>query len=84
MSTAITVYWRPGCIFCTRLRHGLKRANLDRTEHNIWEDADAAAFVRSVNRGNEIVPTVVVGNEVLVNPRVQDVIAAAGSVETAA
>ena len=37
---------------------------------NIWEDADAASFVRSVARGNETVPTVTIGDIALVNPSV--------------
>jgi hypothetical protein len=37
-------------------------------ELNIWTDPGAAAFVRSVNGGDETVPTVVVAGEVLVNP----------------
>lgn len=84
MSDRITIYWRPGCPFCSRLRHGLKRSNLEYTELNIWEDGDAAAFVRSVNHGNEVVPTVVVGDTVLVNPRLRDVVSAASAAENAA
>ena len=41
---------------------------------NIWEDPDAAAFVRSVARGHETVPTVTVGDAVLVNPTVAQVL----------
>ena len=44
--------------------------------HNIWEDAEAAAFVRSVASGNETVPTVVVNGRAMVNPSVNDVLAA--------
>jgi hypothetical protein len=36
--------------------------------HNIWEDETAAAVVRSVARGNETVPTVVIAGVGLVNP----------------
>lgn len=39
-------------------------------EHNIWEDPDAAARVRSVADGNEVVPTVFLGDESLVNPKI--------------
>jgi hypothetical protein len=44
-------------------------------ERNIWEDPDAAAFVRSVARGNETVPTVVVRGSALVNPPAAEVLA---------
>jgi mycoredoxin len=43
---------------------------------NIWEDPDAAATVRSVARGNETVPTVVIGSQSLVNPSPNAVLAA--------
>ena len=43
---------------------------------NIWEDPDAAAFVRSVAGGNETVPTVVVGDKAMVNPSIDEVIEA--------
>ncbi|MGE0305934.1 MAG: NrdH-redoxin, partial [Acidimicrobiia bacterium] len=35
---------------------------------NIWDDPEGAAFVRSVARGYETVPTVSIGPEALVNP----------------
>jgi hypothetical protein len=48
------------------------RADLQFSLVNIWEDPEAAAFVRSVARGNETVPTVTVGDVALVNPSVGD------------
>ncbi|MBI1351246.1 MAG: glutaredoxin [Actinomycetales bacterium] len=74
----VTVYWRPGCGFCHVLRHELDRAGVERAEVNIWEDPAAAALVRSVARGNETVPTVVVGNHAMVNPSAREVLAAVG------
>ncbi|HEX9888284.1 MAG TPA: glutaredoxin domain-containing protein [Nitriliruptorales bacterium] len=64
----ITVYWRPGCGFCTGLLRGLERAGLSFDRVDIWQDPDAASFVRSVADGNETVPTVRVGSVALVNP----------------
>lgn len=72
--TDIRVYWRPGCGFCGSLLRGLERAELSFERANIWEDEGAAAFVRSVARGNETVPTVTVGNVALVNPSARDVL----------
>lgn len=69
----VTVYWRPGCPFCSSLTAGLGRAGIEFAQVNIWEDVDAAAFVRSVARGNETVPTVTVGDVALVNPRVSEI-----------
>ena len=71
----VTFFWRPGCGFCNRLRDGLVRAGVALDERNIWEDPDAAAFVRSVARGNETVPTVVVRGHALVNPPAREVLA---------
>lgn len=72
--TPITVYWRPGCGFCGSLLRGLERNELVFDRINIWEDEDAAAFVRSVADGNETVPTVRIVDVALVNPSPNDVL----------
>jgi glutaredoxin len=72
MGTA-TVYWRPGCPFCVRLRLGLR---LTRTPHqlvNVRDDPEASAFVKRHNGGDELVPTVAVGDLVMSNPSVREV-----------
>jgi glutaredoxin len=72
MSSA-TVYWRRGCPFCVRLRLGLR---LTRTPHqlvDVQEDPEASAFVKRHNGGDELVPTVAVGDRVLSNPSVREV-----------
>jgi glutaredoxin len=74
--TGIVVYWRPGCGFCSRLFRQLERAELAHRRVNIWDDSDGAAIVRSIDRGNETVPTVTVGPYGLVNPSVRDIVAA--------
>ena len=73
----ITVYWRPGCPFCGSLFRQLERESVPHRRVNIWDDAAAAAVVRSVANGNETVPTVMVGTVGLVNPRVSEILAAA-------
>jgi hypothetical protein len=63
------------------LRRGLRKAGVPTHEVDIWEDPDAAAFVRRHAGGNETVPTVDVAGTVLVNPRagqVADLARAAG------
>ena len=75
---AITFYWRPGCGFCMMLERGLSRLGLPLDKRNIWDDAEAAATVRSIANGNETVPTVVVGAARMVNPSVHEVVAAIG------
>ena len=57
------------------LRRDLTRLGVAFTEINIWDEPDAAAFVRSVANGNEIVPTITVGGTALVNPAASEVLA---------
>jgi mycoredoxin len=70
----VTLFWRPGCPYCWRLRTKLKQAGVDVDEINIWEDPDGAAFVRSVTGGDETVPTVRIGTRSLVNPSPRDLL----------
>lgn len=64
----VVVYWRPGCPFCARLKRALGQHRSEAIWVNIWQDADAATFVRSVNDGNEVVPTVVLDGIPATNP----------------
>lgn len=64
----VVIYWRPGCLYCLRLRGALGKDKDEATWVSIWADDDAAAFVRSVNGGNETVPTVRIGEQVHTNP----------------
>lgn len=67
--TPVTVYWRPGCSECARLRNHLRRVGLPTEEVNVWHDQEAAARLRALAQGSETVPMVVVGDVVLINPR---------------
>ena len=71
----IDLYWRPGCGFCSSLRRGLDKAGLERVEHNIWDNPNDAAIVRRHANGNETVPTVVIGDQSLVNPSAKQLLA---------
>lgn len=73
MADQVTFYWRPGCPFCVALHRGLTRRGIPFEAINIWENPDAAAQVRAAAGGNETVPTVVVGEQALVNPSVVQV-----------
>lgn len=64
----VVIYWRPGCGYCARLRDSLGDLAEQATWVNIWQDEDAAAYVRSVNDGNEVVPTVVIDGVAVTNP----------------
>lgn len=72
----VTVFWRPGCGFCSSLLRGLERHGLGFDRVNIWDDEEGAAFVRSVADGNETVPTVRIVDVALVNPSPNDVLRA--------
>ncbi|WP_033442241.1 glutaredoxin domain-containing protein [Saccharothrix sp. NRRL B-16314] len=72
----VEFYWRPGCPYCLALRGPLRRSGLPLREVNIWDDPEAAARVRSVADGNETVPTVFVGTHAMVNPGMDEVLAA--------
>lgn len=69
-----TVFWRPGCGFCARLFRALGSAGVEVERRNIWEDEEAREFVRSVNNGDETVPTVAVGTDVYTNPSPADLL----------
>ncbi|WP_007025884.1 glutaredoxin family protein [Saccharomonospora iraqiensis] len=69
----IEFYWRPGCPFCAILRGRLRNTGLPVREINIWEDSEAAARVRAATDGDETVPTVFLGDRVLVNPSINEV-----------
>lgn len=69
----ITVYWRPGCGFCSNLLRRLDNSGIPHERVNIWDDPAAAARVRGITGGNETVPTVTVGAQALVNPRFREV-----------
>ena len=64
----VVVYWRPGCMYCERLRRSLGADARRAAWVDIWRDPDAAAFVRGVNDGNETVPTVVLDGVPHTNP----------------
>jgi len=65
----VVIYQRPGCPFCARLTAALGRTGREQAVWvDIWKDPQAAAYVRSVNDGNETVPTVVIDGTAHTNP----------------
>jgi mycoredoxin len=57
------------------LQRALDKLGIERTEHNIWDDPADAAIVRAHARGNETVPTVVIGDRGFVNPSAGELVA---------
>ncbi|MBS2936878.1 NrdH-redoxin [Nocardioides sp. J2M5] len=74
----VVVYWRRGCTFCQRLHLMLGRRVRDAVWVDVWADPDASAYVRSVNDGDEVVPTVVIDGVPYTNPSPRVVAAALG------
>ncbi|WP_163543113.1 glutaredoxin family protein [Occultella kanbiaonis] len=61
------VFWKPGCVYCERLLHEL-RGDDRITWVNVWADPQANTEVRRLNNGDELTPTVLIGDQVLRNP----------------
>ncbi len=74
----VVVFWRQGCPFCTGLRLRLGTRARDVVWVDVWADPEASAYVRSVNGGDEVVPTVVIDGEPRTNPSPREVRAALG------
>ncbi|MFM9134560.1 MAG: mycoredoxin [bacterium] len=58
-SPSLTMYTTTWCGYCMRLKAQLAREGIPVEEVDIEQDPQAAAFVESVNGGNQTVPTVV-------------------------
>lgn len=72
----VVVYWRPMCGYCEILKSDLTARGVTFTDVDIWNDRAKADVVRDANDGDEVVPTVQVGDRFLVNPSADEVIAA--------
>ncbi|WP_441250348.1 mycoredoxin [Kitasatospora sp. McL0602] len=60
MSGSVTMYSTTWCGYCNRLKSQLDREGIGYNVINIEEDPASAAYVESVNNGNQVVPTVIV------------------------
>jgi mycoredoxin len=72
----VTVYWRPMCGYCETLKRSLERRGVAYDAVNIWERRDEAEVVKAANGGDELVPTVRVGERFMANPSLDEVLAA--------
>ncbi len=72
----VTIYWRPMCGYCEELKAALRAWGVAFEAVDIWANRDRAAVVREASGGDEIVPTVQVGDRFLVNPSADEVEAA--------
>jgi len=70
----LTMYSTTWCGYCHRLRRQLDREGIGYRVVDIEDDLSAAAFVESVNGGNQTVPTVrFVDGSTLTNPTITQV-----------
>jgi glutaredoxin len=74
MSPSVVVYYRPGCPFAVRLRVALTLRRVPFTSVRFRADEAAAATVRELNGGNEMSPTVRIGDVYLTNPAAREVV----------
>ena len=73
-TAAMTVYTTSWCGYCARLKTALKSEGIAWSEVDIEDDPVAAKFVRSVNGGNHVVPTVEFADgSTLTNPSITQV-----------
>jgi len=71
------LYYRPGCPYATKLRVALTLARVPHRSVRFRDDEAGAAAVRARHeKGYELSPTVVVGDEHLTNPSLWQVRAA--------
>lgn len=69
----VRFYTRPGCPFSMLLERRLRSHDIAYRRIDIWDDPDAAAAVRAAANGNETVPTVGIGDVMLVNPGLREI-----------
>jgi len=70
----LTMYSTTWCGYCHRLRSQLDRENIAYEVVDIEKDPQAAEYVRSVNGGNQTVPTVRFSDgSALTNPTLPEV-----------
>ncbi len=76
---SVTMYSTTWCGYCRRLKGQMDREGIGYTEVNIEHDPASAAFVESVNNGNQTVPTVLFGDgTAMTNPSLAQVKAKLG------
>ena len=71
---AVTMYTTVWCGYCQRLKAQMTREGIAFTEVDIERDPEAAAFVESVNGGNQTVPTLLFPDgSAATNPSIKEV-----------
>ncbi len=72
--SSVIMYSTVWCGYCQRLKAQMNREGIEFTEVDIEADRESAAFVASVNGGNEVVPTLKFADgSTLTNPPIAEV-----------
>ena len=74
MSQDVTLYTTRTCGPCLRLKRRLHEAGVEFREVDVNVVPDMARRIEQATGGFRIVPTVVVGEHLLVNPQVEEVL----------
>ena len=80
MSDGITLYTTRTCGPCRRLKRRLDEAQVAFREVDINDEPATARRIEAATGGFRIVPTVEVGGRLLVNPDVDEVVAASADI----
>jgi mycoredoxin len=71
---SVTMFSTSWCGYCTRLKAQMGREGIAFREIDVEHHPDSAAFVRTVNEGNQTVPTLLFPDgSVATNPSVREV-----------
>jgi len=77
--TTVTMYSTSWCPDCHRAKLFLKQWGISWKEVNIEQTPGAAEKVMAWAKGKRVVPTILVGDRVLVNPRMRELAEAVGA-----
>ena len=75
VDAAVTMFSTPWCGYCHRLKAQMEREGISYAVVDVEQDPEAAAFVESVNGGNQTVPTLLFADgTTLTNPPIGKVV----------
>lgn len=78
VSGPVTMYTTTWCGYCRRLEREMTEAGINFDKIDIDGRSDLGERIEVASGGNRTVPTVEIGGELLVNPSIEQVVAAVG------
>jgi mycoredoxin len=73
MDSDLVVFYKPGCPFAAKLRLKLRLNRIPFRSARFGMDPQADAAVRAANNGNEVSPTVRIGDRYVGNPTLRQI-----------